>query len=129
MPGKLSFPGILPFSGIFYFFSAFSSPVLLRLSYGSEELHLLLYGILDGLEARSQKLTRIKALALLILALFNILTGSSCEGKLALGIHIDLGNAQGNGLLDHVCRNACAAVEHQRKVSGLLLYGIQGLKA
>ena len=101
----------------------------LRLTYGSEQLHLLLYGILNRLEAGSQKLTGVEALALLILAFLNILTGSGCEGKLALGVYIDLGNAQGNRFLDHVSRNTCAAMKHQGKVSGLALNGIQGLEA
>ena len=49
---------------------------VLCLSHGSEQLHLLLHGILDGLGSGSQKLAGIKALALLILACLDVLAGS-----------------------------------------------------
>src|SRR5699024_4809459 len=85
-------------------------------------------GILDRLCAGSQELTMVIALAFLILACLDILSGSSSKCELALGVHVDLGNAEGNCLLDHISRDSGAAMKNQRKISGELLDGVQSLK-
>ena len=46
---------------------------------------------------------------------------SGGESQLALGVHVDLGDAQGDGLLDHLGGDAGAAVKHQGHGAGLLL--------
>src|SRR5699024_3638846 len=74
--------------------------------YRTEEFHFLFYCSLDRFEAGSQKFTRVVALALLILAFFDIFTCSFRERKLALCIYVDLGNAQADRFLDHVCRDS-----------------------
>ena len=86
---------------------------------GAEQLHLLLDGGLDGLGAGSKQLARVKALALLILAGLDVLAGGVCEGELALGVDVDLRYAQDDGFLDHVSRDAGAAVQHQRQIADL----------
>ena len=91
------------------------------LVYGTEQLHFLLNGSLDSFKAGSQQLTRVITLTLLIFACFDVLSCSFCEGKLALGVYIDLSNAQRDCFLDHVSRDACAAVKNQRKVACQLL--------
>ena len=94
----------------------------------AEDLSLLLNGLHDSVGTGLQKLTGIKALALSVLACLDVLSGSLCEGKLALGVDVDLGNAQGDGLLDLVCRDAGTAVQYQGQISDLLLYLCQRLK-
>ena len=88
---------------------------------GTEQLHLLLDGRLDRLEARCEELSRVKALALEILAGLDVLSGRLSKGELALGVDVDLGNAEGNRLLDHVGRDARTAVENERHRAGELL--------
>ncbi len=58
--------------------------------YGAEELHFFFNGSLDSLEAGSEELSRVKALALKILAVLDVLSCSFLEGELALGVNIDL---------------------------------------
>ena len=84
----------------------------------TEQFHLFLNSSLDCLEARCEELSGVEALALLILASFNVATGSFLECQLALCVYIDLCNAQRDCLLDHVSRNACAAMKHQGHITG-----------
>ena len=100
-----------------------------RLIGRTEQLDLLFYLVHDGCSAGSQELSRVKALALLILACLDVLSGRLCEYKLALGVYVDLGNAQRDGLFDHVIRDTGTAVQYQRHIAGLLLDLIQCLEA
>ena len=84
----------------------------------TEELHLFLDGVLDGLVAGSQQLAGVIALALLVLALFDVLAGRRGESQLALGVDIDLGNAQGDRLANHLGRDAGAALPAGRSYGG-----------
>ena len=65
---------------------------------------LLLDGRLDGFRARSEQLARVEALALPILAGLDVSARRGREGELALGVDVDLRNAEADGLLDHVGR-------------------------
>ena len=94
----------------------------------SEQLDLFLALGLDGLCAGSQQLAGVEALALLILALFDVLAGSLSEDQLALGVDVDLGDAQADGLCNHVVRDAGAAVQDQRNVIGSLVNAVQSLE-
>ena len=62
----------------------------------AEQLHLLFDGSLDSLEAGCEKLSGVEALALEILACLDVLSGSVSESELALGVDVDLGNAEGD---------------------------------
>ena len=81
---------------------------LLRLSLANrtEQFHLLLNLSLDSLGTGCEELSGIEALALEILALFDVLSCSFLEYELALGVNVDLSNAERNSLLDHIVRNA-----------------------
>ena len=68
---------------------------------GAENFDLILDHVYDCSCARSEKLSRVEALALLILAGFDVLTCSLCESDLALCVDIDLGNAKVDSLLYH----------------------------
>ena len=46
---------------------------------------------------------------------------ASCEYELALGVNVDLSNAERNSLLDHIVRNASAAVKYERHVANFCL--------
>ena len=94
----------------------------------AEQLDLLAHGGLDGLGAGSQQLAGVKALALQILARFDVLAGGVGKAQLAFGVDVDLGNTQGDGLADHVGRDARAAVQDQRTVVGGLMDLVQSLK-
>ena len=98
---------------------------VLRLANGAEQLHLLAYGSLDSFHAGSQNLTGVKALANQILTLFDILAGSLGECDLALGVYVDLANAQIDCLLDHIGRNAGTAVQNQGHITGGVLDSFQ----
>ena len=87
----------------------------------SEQLHLIFDGSLDSLEAGCEKLSGVEALALEILARLDVLSGSVSESELALGVDVDLGNAEGDSFLYHVCGDACAAVENEGHLAGELL--------
>ena len=50
-------------------------------------------------------------LALLILASLDVRTRTGSEGKLEIGVHVNLGNAHRDGLLDLVHRNAGATMQ------------------
>ena len=63
-----------------------------RLIGRTEQLDLLFYLVHDGCSAGSQELSRVEALALLILACLDVLSGCLCEYELALGVHVDLSN-------------------------------------
>ena len=84
----------------------------LALACAAEQLDLLLALGLDGLCAGSQQLAGVEALALLILAFFDVLTGGFSKHQLALGVDVDLGNAQADGLCDHLIGDAGAAVQN-----------------
>ena len=58
----------------------------------------------------------------------DILAGSLSEDQLALGVDVDLGDAQADGLCDHVVRDAGAAVQDQRNVIGSLMDAVQSLE-
>ena len=66
--------------------------------------------------------------ALLILALFDVLAGGLSKHQLALGVDVDLGNAQADGLCDHLVGDAGAAVQNQRNVVGGLVDAVQSLE-
>ena len=57
----------------------FQKELVVCLTYGTEQLHLLFYSCLDCFCARSKKFTRVKALAFQILASLDIFTCSICE--------------------------------------------------
>ena len=101
----------------------------LCLSYRSEQFHLLFHFSHDRFCARFQEFTRIKALALFVLASLDVLACSLSEYDLALCINVDLSYAEIDGFLDHVVRDACTAVKYERHIACLLLDRIQCLKA
>ena len=76
----------------------------LALAGAAEQLDLLLALVNDGLSAGSQQLAGVEALALLILASLDVLAGGLSKDQLALGVDVDLGNTQADGLLDHLGR-------------------------
>ncbi len=84
---------------------------------------------LDSLEAGSEKLSGVEALALKVLALFDVLSCSFLEYELALGINIDLSNAEGDRLLDHIVRDTCAAVENEGHIACLSLDSLENVEA
>ena len=89
----------------------------LRLANGTEQFHLLANGSLDGLHAGSQNFSGVKALANQILTLFDVLAGSLGERDLALGVYVDLANAQIDSTLDHVSGDTGTAVQNERHLS------------
>ena len=74
------------------------------------------------------RLAGVEALALLILALFDVLAGGLSKHQLALGVDVDLGNAQADCLCDHLVGDAGAAVQDQRDVIGGLVDAVQSLE-
>lgn len=76
-------------------FSADSCSVsgFLRLVDRTKQVHLFFYLCHDCFVARQEQLSRVKALALQILAFFDVLSGSFCEYQLALSVYVDLCNA------------------------------------
>ena len=107
------------------YFIGWSSPYdtsfRLALACAAEQLDLLLALGLDGLCAGSQQLAGVEALALLILAFFDVLTGGFSKHQLALGVDVDLGNAQADCLCDHLVGDAGAAVQNQRNIIGVFV--------
>ena len=97
------------------------SPCELSLVCRAEELDLFLNGSLDCLNAGSEKLSGVKALTLKILACLDVLTGSSSESELALGVNVDLGNAERNSLLDHISGDTGTAVKNEGHIAGELV--------
>ena len=73
--------------------TGYDTSFCLALAGAAEQLDLLLALVLDGLCTRSQQFAGVEALALQILAFFDILTCSFRKCDLALSIYIDLGNA------------------------------------
>ena len=57
---------------------------------GTEELHLFLDGGFNGLHAGSEYLSGVEALALKVLACFDVLSCSCRESELALGVNVNL---------------------------------------
>ena len=53
---------------------------------------------------------------------------AAAKAQLALRVDVDLGNAQADGLFDHVIGDAGAAVQHQRNVVGGVVDFVQRLK-
>ena len=100
----------------------------LALAGAAEQLDLLLALVDDGLRAGSQQLAGVEALALLILASLDILAGSLSEDQLALGVDVDLGDAQADGLCDHLVGDAGAAVQDQGDVVSGLVDAVQSLE-
>ena len=88
-------------------------PYALCLAYAAEDLHLLLDCGLDGVYAGSENLSGVEALAGKILAGLDIASYGSGECDLALGVDVDLCDAERNSLLDHILRDACSAVENK----------------
>ena len=78
----------------------------------------LLGAVDDGVAARLEELARVVALALLVLAGLDVLAGGLGEDDLEVGVDVDLGDAQRDGLLDLVDGDAGAAVEDERQVAG-----------
>ena len=72
------------------------------------------HGGLDGLQAGGEHVKGSEAL--LILARQDIGPQLLLEGQHALGVHIDLGNTQADGLFDHIVGDAGAAVQHKGNV-------------
>ena len=68
----------------------------LRLVDGAELLHELLGASHDGLATGLEHLAGVEALALEVLAGLDVLTGSSSEDELQVGVHVDLGKAKAN---------------------------------
>ena len=97
----------------------------LALAGAAEQLDLLLALVDDGLSAGSQQLAGVEALALLILASLDILAGGLSKDQLALGVDVDLGDAEADGLCDHLVGDAGAAVQDQRNVIGSLVDAVQ----
>ena len=93
--------------------TGYDTSFCLALAGAAEQLDLFLALVDDGLRAGSQQLAGVEALALLILASLDILAGSLSEDQLALGVDVDLGDAQADGLCDHVVGDAGAAVQDQ----------------
>ncbi len=100
----------------------------LRLVDGAKLLHEFLSASHDGLATGLEHLAGIEALAFEVLAGLDVLTGGSGKDELQVGVHVDLGNAEGDGLLDLVHRDAGAAVENQRQVAHGLLDGSQSVE-
>ena len=73
----------------------------------------------DRICARFQQLTRVIALAFQILARFDVFTGSIREDQLQFRVHVDLGNAQGDGLGNLIRRDA-GCFRRRRQVHGRL---------
>ena len=71
------------------------------------------YGGLDGLKAGSKQLAGVKALAPARPCRPRCRRGGGGKAELALGVYVDLGHAQADGLLDHIGGDAGAAVQHQ----------------
>ena len=96
---------------------------------GTEQLHLFLNSCPDSISARSQKLSWVKAFALLVLACLDVFPGGCCEGQLALCVYIDFCNAQADSLFNHILRDTCTAVKNQRHVAYGCLYLLQYIEA
>ncbi len=60
--------------------------------------------------------------------LFDVLTGGLSKHQLALGVDVDLGDTQADGLCDHLIGDAGAAVQNQRNVVGGLVDAVQSLE-
>ena len=95
---------------------------------GTEDNDLLFDAVCDSLCAGSEKLTRIEALALEILAGLDVLPGCFRESDLALSVDVNLGNAKLDGLLDHLGGDTGTAVKNERHVAYLLLDGFENVE-
>ena len=84
---------------------------------------------LDCICARFQQLTRVVALAFLILAFFDVLASSSSELQLQLSIDVDLGNTQADCLCNLICRDTGSTMQYQRLAIGNCLDLAQTVKA
>ena len=71
----------------------------------------------DGLLAREEELAGVKALALLVLALLDVLARGLGKDDLKVGVDVDLGDAELDGLLDLVQGDAGATVQDERQVA------------
>ena len=85
----------------------------------AELLHKLLGASHDGVATGLEDLTRVEALALEVLAGLDVLTGGLSEDKLEIGVDVDLGDTQGDGLLDLILGDAGATVQNEGQVAGL----------
>ena len=85
----------------------------LRLVDGAELLHELLGAGNDVVATRLEELAGVKALALLILASLDVLANALGEDELQVGVDVDLGDTQGNGLLDLILGDAGATVQDE----------------
>ena len=108
--------------------TGYDTSACLALAGAAEQLDLLLALVDDGLRAGSQQLAGVEALALLILASLDVLAGGLSEDQLALGVDVDLGDAQADGLCDHLVGDAGAAMQDQRNVIGGLVDAVQSLE-
>ena len=91
----------------------------LRLVDGAKLLHELLGAGNDVVATRLEELAGVKALALLILASLDVLANALGEDELQVGVDVDLGDTQGDGLLDLILGDAGATVQDEGQVAGL----------
>src|SRR5699024_2672610 len=94
----------------------------------AEQLDLLADLLHDGVSARLEQLAGVVALALLILAGLDVGAGCLSKDELAVGVDVDLADAQADGLLNHGVGNAGAAVQDQRNVVGGLVDAVESLE-
>ena len=100
----------------------------LRFADRAEQFHLLFDFRFDRFGAGSEQLAGVKALALLVLAGLDVLAGRFSEYQLALGVDVDLRDAERDGFLDLVVRDAGAAVENEGHVADRFLDSREGLE-
>ena len=101
----------------------------LRLANRTKQVHLFFYLCQNCFVARQEQLSRVKALALQILAFFDVLSGSFCEYQLAFCVYIDLCNAQRDCLCDLIIRDTSTTVQNQRHIANCFLNSSQCFKA
>ena len=75
----------------------------------------------DVVATRLEELAGVEALALLILASLDVLADALGEDELQVGVDVDLGDAQGDGLLDLILGDAGTTVQNEGQVAGLSL--------
>ena len=91
----------------------------LRLVDATELLHELLGARNDGVATGLEELAGIEALALFVLASLDVATHASSEDELEVGVDVNLGDTEGDGLLDLILGDAGAAMKNEREIAGL----------
>ena len=79
-------------------------------------------GIGDSIGAWLEQLTRVEALALLILTSFDVFTRCLSKGKLAFGVDVQLGNTHGDCLLNLFLRDTRTAVKNERHLNSVVQF-------